>query len=117
MKGKWIYLAVGFVVYIFFHFFNGHVILRKTQAISQLEKSFKAERNINTELMIEQDDLISGRNISSTIGEEMAKFTPQKNAQNVIYIQEPATQKQAVAYCIIDLITPKAQATTAIQTD
>ncbi len=117
MKGRLLYVILALVIYIFFHCFNGNQILRSTQRMSQMEKTFQAERNIKTELMIEHDDLISGRNIASLMPVEMSKYVSKEKAGNVIYIQEPAKQKTPTYYCIIDLLTPKAEAVTAIQPD
>jgi hypothetical protein len=112
MKGKFVLILLALTGWIFFHYFNANQILRSTQELSQLEKTFQAERNINTELMIEHDDLVSGRNVSSLVPEEMMKYVSKEIAGNVIYIQEPAKQKTPTYYCIIDLLTPKAEAAT-----
>jgi hypothetical protein len=82
-----------------------------------MEKSFQAERNINTEMKIQHDDLISGTNISKLVPVDMVKFVPKEKAGNVIYIQEPAKLKTPTYYCIIDLLTPKAEAVTVDQPD
>lgn len=117
MSSKPIFLILALAGLIFFHYYNGNQILRKTQELSRLEKKFQAERNINTELMIEHDDLVSGRNIASLVPVEMTKFVSKEVAGNVVFIQEPAKQKTAGYYCIIDLLTPKAEAITTVQPD
>lgn len=117
MKGKLLLVILSFVIYIFFHCFNGNQILHSTQKMSKLEKAFQAERNINTELKIEHDDLTSGRSISNFLPVEMCKYIPQETAGNVIYIQEPEKLKTPTYYCIIDLFTPKAAAATTVQPD
>lgn len=117
MKGRLLLVILACIGYIFFHCYNANQILHSTQDLSQMEKSFQAERNINTELMIEHDDLVSGRNIASLVPVEMSKYAPKEKAGNVIYIQEPAKQKTPTYYCIIDLLTPKAEAVTAEQPD
>jgi hypothetical protein len=117
MKGRLIFVILALLGYIFFHCFNGNLILHSTQKMSQMEKTFQAERNINTELMIEHDDLVSDRSIAGLISDDMSKYVPKEKAGNVIYIQEPAQLKTPTYYCIIDLLTPKAEAITAIQPD
>lgn len=117
MKGKFLLMALAVLLYIFFHCFNGNQILHSTQKLSQMEKEFLAERNIKTELMIEHDDLISGRNISSLVPTELSKYEAQKKAGNVIYVQEPQDIKTPDYYCIIDLLTPKAEAVTTVLPD
>lgn len=117
MKGRVLVLVLMFVSSVFLHFFFGNLQLHLTQKMSLMEKAYQAERNINTELMIEHDDLISGRNVSSLVPTEMSKYIPKEKAKNVLYIQEPAPQKTPTYYCIIDLLTPKAEAVTAVQPD
>jgi len=117
MKGKFLLAVLSVLLYVFFHCFNGNQILHSTQKSSQLEKAFKAERNIRTELMIERDDLISGRNITSTTLGELSKYVPKEKAGNVIFIQEPTETKAINYYCIIDLLTPKAEAVTTVLPD
>jgi hypothetical protein len=117
MKGRLLIVILALVVYVFFHCFNANQLLRSTQKMSQLEKTFQAERNMNTELMIEHDDLISDRSIASLVPVEMSKYVPKEKAGNVIYIQEPAKLKTPTYYCIIDLLTPKAEAAIAVQPD
>ena len=67
--------------------------------------------------MIEHDDLVSGRNVSSLVPVEMNKYISKEVAGNVVFIQEPAKQKANTNYCIIDLLTPKAEAVTTVQPD
>jgi len=117
MKGRLLLVVIALVIYIFCHCFNANQLLRSTQKMSQMEKTYQAERNINTELMIEHDDLISGRSIASLVPIEMSKYVPKEKAGNVIYIQEPAKLKTPTYYCIIDLLTPKAEAVVAVQPD
>jgi cell division protein FtsL len=117
MKGKLLYVVLTFILFIFFHFFNGNQIMRCTREASRLEKTFQAERNINNELKVEHDDLMSGRHIASLVPKEMEKFITKENADNVIFVQEPAQLKTPTYYAIIDLLTPKAEAITADQLD
>jgi hypothetical protein len=111
------YVALAALIYLFFHCFNANRILHSTQKISRLEKEFRAQRNINNELKVEHDDLISGRNISSLVPIEMSKFVSKEKAGNVTYIQEPDEQKAPSDYCIIDLLTPKVEAVTTVLPD
>jgi len=117
MKGRLLLIVLIIVGSIFAHFFNSNLILRLTQKMSQMEKTYQAERNINVELMIEHDDLISGRQISTLIPLEMSKYISKEKAKNIIYIQETIEEKTPVLYCIIDLLTPKAEAATAEQSE
>lgn len=117
MKGKLLYVILTVVVTIFFHFYNGNQILRSTRKLTRLERTFHAERNINNELKVEHDDLMSGRHIASLVPHEMEKFITKENADNVIFVQEPAQLKTPTYYAIIDLLTPKAEAVTADQLD
>lgn len=117
IKGRILLAALSIVLYVFFHCFNGNQILRGTQKASSLEKSFKAELNINTELMIEHDDLISGRNISSLVPDELSKYVPKQKAQNLVIVQERHKPQSPDIYCIIDLLTPKAEAVTTVLPD
>ena len=117
MKGKLLWLVIVFVLGIFFHYLNANHIMKYTILNNQLEKSYQAEKNINTELRIEHDDLMSGNSINSIVPVEMSKYVPKEKSGNVIYIQEPVHQKTPTYYCIIDLFTPKAEATTNLQLD
>jgi hypothetical protein len=117
MKGRLLYVILAFAVYIFFHCFNANQILHSTHQYTRLERAFKAERNINNELKVDHDDLISGRNISSLVPEEMSKYITKEKAGNVIYIQEKEQQKASELYSIIDLFTPKAEAVTTVIPD
>jgi len=117
MKGKLVLLILAFAGWVFFHFFNYSLILRNTMEMSKLEKSLQAEKCIHTELLIEHNDLISGNNVASVVPAEMSKYVPKEIAGNILYIQEPSQQKNPSPYCIIDLLTPKAEAATTIIPD
>ncbi len=117
IKGRILLAILSIMLYVFFHCFNGNQILRSTKRVTSLEKSLKAEQSINTELMIEHDDLISGRNISSLVPNELSKYVPKQKAQNVVYVQERHKPKSPDYYCIIDLLTPKAEAVTTVLPD
>jgi len=118
MKGKVIVMIITLVGWVFFHFFNVNMLYLRTQDISKLEKALQAQKNIHSELLIEHDDLVSGRSVSSVVPEELSKYKPREEAGNVVYIQEPGLQqKTPTPYCIIDLFTPKAEAATTIIPD
>jgi hypothetical protein len=117
MKGKSLLVVLVIIISGFFHFFNANLILRSTQETSRLEKTFHAERNINTELTIEKNELTSDKYISTAVHPDMRRTTTQGKAQNLIFVKEPEQQKSLNYYCIIDLLTPKAEATTAVIPD
>lgn len=83
-----------------------------TRKLSEAEKTYNAEKNINTELLVEYDDLRSGRHIASLVRVEMSQFIPEKEQGRVIYVHEPALDKKESSYTIIDLIASKAEAKT-----
>jgi hypothetical protein len=118
MKGRTLIVILVLIGSGFFHFFNANQILRSTQKTSRLEKAFQAERNINTELKIEHDELTSDKYISTCIPAGMSKTASNEEAGNLVFIQEPLQQKNKPNYyCIIDLLTPKAEAITSVQPD
>jgi hypothetical protein len=118
MKGRTLLVILVFIISGFFHFFNANQILRSTQKTSRLEKAFQAERNINTELKIEHDELTSDKYISTCVSVGMSKTTTNEKAESLIFIQEPIQQKNKTNYyCIIDLLTPKAEAITSVLPD
>ncbi len=95
---------------VFFNFFNNNRVVQYTRKLSELEKTYNAEKNINTELMVELDDLKSGRHIASLVRVEMSNFIPESEAQNILYVHEPSPKQEQGKYCIIDLIASKAEA-------
>jgi hypothetical protein len=110
MRGKFsifllLLLAVGFC-----NFWNANGIVRETQKLARLETRYAAEKNINTELKVERDDLRSGKNIASLVRVELSDFTPQEEQGKIIYVHEPTDTEDRDSYCIIDLFASKAQA-------
>ncbi|MDZ4182496.1 MAG: hypothetical protein U1B83_06445 [Candidatus Cloacimonadaceae bacterium] len=81
-----------------------------TRFLSYLEKTQAAEKNINTELKVEHDDLRSGKHIASLVRIEMGNFVPKQQQGKIIYVHEPGTRQEKGNYCIVDLIASKAQA-------
>jgi hypothetical protein len=117
MKGRLLLVVLVFIISGFFHFFNGNQILRSTQKASRLEKTFQAELNIKTELQIENNELTSDKYISTCVPAGMCKTITKDKAGNLIFIKEPEKQKTQTYYAIIDLLTPKAEATTTVYPD
>lgn len=110
MRGKIIILAIVLVTAIFLYFHNGNQVGRFTKQYSALEKTLNAEKNINTEQLVELDDLRSGRHISSLVRVELSNFIADKPAGSVVYVQEPSPKQENNSYCIIDLIASRAVA-------
>ncbi len=112
MKGKFIIVSIVMLLAIFFHYYNGNKIVHFTKEMSTLEKTLNAESNINTELLVEHDDLRSGRHIASLVTVELNNFISESQKGSIIYIHEPSTKQDKSNYCIIDLIASRAEAKT-----
>lgn len=110
MRGRLLILAAVLGLAVFLNFFNNNRVVQYTRQLSELEKTYNAEKNINTELMVELDDLKSGRHIASLVRVEMSNFIPESEAQNILYVHEPSPKQEQGKYCIIDLIASKAEA-------
>ncbi len=110
MRGKLTILALLAVVAIFFNFVNAGSVVTLTRDRGYLEKSCAAEKNIHTELMVELDDLRSGKNISSLVSVELSGFVPDKPLGQIVYVHEPGKTQQQASYCIVDLISSRAEA-------
>ncbi len=110
MRAKFIILLVIIAVAGILNFQNASKICQQTKQLAKLEKTYAAEKNINTELKIELDDLRSGKNIASLVRVELSNFVPSEEQGKIIYVQEPADAQEKGNYCIIDLISSKAQA-------
>ncbi len=82
----------------------------QTKQLSSLEKAHAAEKNINTELLVDLDDLRSGEHIASLVSVQLSNFVPQQEQGKIIYVHEPSEEQEKGSYCIIDLISTKAQA-------
>ena len=98
------------VASVFLHFNNGNKIVRYTKELSNMEKTYNAEKNINTEQLVELDDLKSGRHLASLVRVELNNFIPDQQAGSVIYVHEPSPKTEKGSYCIIDLIASRAEA-------
>lgn len=110
MRSKIIILLIVLVTAVFFNFRNAHNVVIQTKRLSSLEKAYAAEKNINTELLVDLDDLRSGEHIASLVRVELSNFVPQSEQGRIIYVHEPGNQAEKSEYCIIDLISTKAQA-------
>lgn len=110
MRGRIIVLIILVAVCGFLNFFNSNKIVSYTRRLSSVEKTFNAEKNINTELLVEHDDLRSGRHIASLVRVEMNQFIPDNEQGSIIYVHEPSPSQESNTYCIIDLIATRAEA-------
>jgi hypothetical protein len=110
MRGRLIVLVILMALCGFLNFFNNNRIVSYTRRLSNVEKTYNAEKNINTELLVEHDDLRSGRHIASLVRLEMSQFIPDNEQGSIIYVHEPSATQEKNAYCIIDLIASRAEA-------
>ncbi|HQB97723.1 MAG TPA: hypothetical protein PKZ46_02230 [Candidatus Cloacimonadota bacterium] len=110
MRGRIIVLIILTTICVFFSFFNNNRVVSYTRRLSVVEKTYNAEKNINTELLVEHDDLRSGRHIASLVRVEMSQFIPDNEQGSIIYVHEPSPEQEKNAYCIIDLIATRAEA-------
>lgn len=110
MRGKFIVFLLLTAVAGFFHFWNASKLVEQTKRQARLETAYAADKNINTELMVELDDLRSGKNIASLVRVELSNFVPKEEQGKIIYVHEPADIRAKDKYCIIDLFASKAQA-------
>ncbi|MDP2173654.1 MAG: hypothetical protein Q8M98_02500 [Candidatus Cloacimonadaceae bacterium] len=108
MRGRSIILIIVLVFAVFFNFWNANKVLGYTRLLSTLEKTQAAEKNINTEMWVEHDDLRSGKHIASLVRIELGNFVPRQQQGKIIYIHEPGAQQEVGNYCIVDLIASKA---------
>lgn len=112
MRGKLIILLALVVTVGFFNFYNNYRNVYYTRKMADFEKSYNAEKNINTELVVEHGELRSGKHIASLVRVEMSQFIPGNEQGSVIYVHEPAKKSSSNGYCIIDLVASKAEAKT-----
>lgn len=110
MRGWILSLVILGAMCGFLNFFNNNKVVAYTRRLSAVEKTYNAEKNINTELLVELDDLRSGRHIASLVRVEMSHFIPEQEHGKIIYVHEPSAQQENSGYCIIDLIASKAEA-------
>ncbi len=110
MRGRIICLVILSAVCGFLNFFNNNKVVSYTKRLSNIEKTYNAEKNINTELLVELDDLKSGRHIASLVRLELSQFIPEQEQGKIIYVHEPSPKQEENGYCIIDLIASKAEA-------
>lgn len=110
MRGKLLILIILLGLVFFLSFYNKNRIVQYTRKVAELEKTYYAEKNINTELLVELDDLRSGKHIASLVRVELSNFIPDQQAGKIIYVHEPSPKQEKKTYCIIDLLTQKAEA-------
>ncbi len=110
LRGKFITLIILAALCGFFSFFNNNKIVNYTRRLATVEKCFNAEKNINTELLVEHDDLRSGRHIASLVRVEMSQFIPEQGEGRIVYVHEPSKKQEKSGYCIIDLFASRAEA-------
>ncbi|MCB5245337.1 MAG: hypothetical protein LHW61_01625 [Candidatus Cloacimonetes bacterium] len=110
MRARFCIFLLLLLIIIFINFWNAHQIVGQTQELANLEKKVAAEKNINTELLVERDDLRSGKNIASLVRVELDHFNPLEEQGKIIYVHEPVNTEDKTSYCIIDLFTTRAQA-------
>ncbi len=108
MRARFVILILLVVAAGFANFWNANQMVRATQKLARMETKLAAEKNINTELRVESDDLRSGRQFA-----ELMSVGPNGQpvqAGKIIYVHEPADEQDRESYCIIDLFASKAQA-------
>jgi cell division protein FtsL len=99
------------ILTIFLHFMNEHSIVQSTREYTRLEKLLNAERTINTELWIENNELTSRDRIAQIATSQMGMVCPKTDGNAVVYIKE-SESKDKVLFSLIDFISPEAQALT-----
>ncbi|MDI3504019.1 MAG: hypothetical protein PWP64_955 [Candidatus Cloacimonadota bacterium] len=109
-RGMLISLIILAALCGFLSFFNNNKIVSYTRELATAEKAYNAEKNINTELVIEHDDLRSGRHPASLVRIERRHFIQDQDQSRIIYVHEPSEKQEKNSYCIIDLIATKAEA-------
>ncbi len=107
MRAKFVTLILITVAAVFASFWNANQIVHETQKLARLETKHAAEKNINTELRVERDELRSGDQFAGLISS--SESMPEQ-AGRIIYIHEPADKQDPANYCIIDLFASRAEA-------
>lgn len=110
MRAKFVILLLLIVAAGFANFWNANQIVRDTQELARLETKYAAEKNINTELKVERDDLHSGKQFAGLVNIGANGEPIPSGHGKIIYIHEPADTKNQARYCIIDIFASKAQA-------
>ncbi len=110
MRATVSFIILALAIAMFLNFWNANKVVQQTRYLSELEKTYAAEKNINTELKVELDDLRSGENIASLVRVELSNFVPSEDRGKIIYVQEPPAEEPKGDYCIVDLISSKAEA-------
>jgi cell division protein FtsL len=103
------FLLICICIVSFLHFNNENQIVKATKENAKLRKLLNAEKTINTELWIDNNQLNSRDRIIEFASVELGMICPQTDGTQVIYIKENET-KDKIFFSLIDFITPEAQA-------
>ena len=90
MRAKFVILILVIIAAGFANFWNANHIVRETQKLARLEIKYAAEKNINTELRVERDELRSGNQFAGLLNFGPDGRPLQASQGKVIYIHEPA---------------------------
>ena len=110
IRGKLITLIILAALCGFLNFFNNNKIVNYTRRLARVEKSYNAEKNINTELLVAPDHLTRPRNLATLLRVEMSQFIPEQDQGRIVYVHEPSAKQEKSGYCIIDLFASRAEA-------
>ncbi len=103
MRGRILILVSLFAIVFFLNFITT-TVFNYTRQISYRKDLLKREKNINTELLVELDDLLrSGKHIASLVRVELSNFIPEKQAGKIIFALSPSKQEKKT-YCIISVV-------------
>jgi cell division protein FtsL len=111
MQMKITFLCICILIVFFLHFFNENQIVKATKDNATLRKLYNAEKTINTELWIENNQLNSRDRIIQFASADLGMVCPKTDGSQVIYIKENET-KDKIFFSLIDFISPEAQALT-----
>jgi cell division protein FtsL len=111
MQMKITFLCICIFIVFFLHFNNENQIVKATKENAKLRKLLNAEKTINTELWIENNQLNSRERIIQYASLELGMICPRTDSTKVVYIEEKET-KDKIFFSLIDFISPEAQALT-----
>jgi cell division protein FtsL len=109
MKVTFLFICICIVCFL--HFNNENQIVRATKENATLRKLLNAEKTINTELWIENNQLNSRERIIQYASADLGMICPKTDGSQVIYIKENEI-KDKTFFSLIDFISPEAQALT-----